>query len=49
LLWARVTAIAPHEYVVCPAEPPDPTDPAGWAALPVLARADGRAEGSVIR
>jgi hypothetical protein len=49
LLWARVTAIAPHEYVVCAAEPPDPTDPAGWAALPVLARADGRAEGSVIR
>ncbi|HYS38795.1 MAG TPA: hypothetical protein VEO01_24515, partial [Pseudonocardiaceae bacterium] len=47
-LWARVTAIAPHEYVVCAAEPRDSTDPDDWAALPVLARANGRAEGSVI-
>ncbi|WEH34414.1 condensation domain-containing protein [Streptomyces sp. AM 4-1-1] len=48
-LPGRVTAIAPHRYLVHPAAPPADglADPAAWAALPVIADASGRAEGRV--
>jgi hypothetical protein len=36
------TAMTPHRYVLCAGAPDDPTDPAGWRRLPVLAAASGR-------
>ncbi|MFJ6012001.1 condensation domain-containing protein [Streptomyces sp. NPDC092952] len=46
-LPGRITAIAPHRYLVHPAGPPADLldDPAAWAALPVVAEASGRSEG----
>jgi hypothetical protein len=46
MLPGRVTVIAPHDYVVYSGAPPDPADPDGWAAIPVIARGDGRPAGS---
>ncbi|MFF4751993.1 condensation domain-containing protein [Streptomyces sp. NPDC002514] len=46
-LPGRVTAIAPHHYVVHDDAPAGPaaTDPDAWAALPVRTQADGRRDG----
>ncbi|WP_173062492.1 condensation domain-containing protein [Phytohabitans houttuyneae] len=38
----RLTAMTPQRYVICDGTPPDPTDPAGWRLLPVLAEGTGR-------
>jgi hypothetical protein len=39
-LAAHPTAITPRHYVICPAAPPDPADPAAWP--PPLATGTGR-------
>jgi hypothetical protein len=36
------TAITPRHYVICPAAPPDPADPAAWP--PPLAAGTGRTQ-----
>ena len=41
-LPGRVTALAPHEYVICADPPPDPSDEDSWAAREVVARGTGR-------
>ncbi|WP_433260046.1 condensation domain-containing protein [Actinosynnema sp. CS-041913] len=41
-LPGRVTAITPHEYVVCASPPDDPADTAAWTARPVVSRSSGR-------
>ncbi|MFD3326411.1 condensation domain-containing protein [Streptomyces sp. NPDC058701] len=45
-LPGRVTALAPHHYVVHPVAPESGRDdPAAWAALPVTAASSGRPQG----
>lgn len=46
-LPGRVTAMAPHRYLVHPVAPPADRvgDPAAWESLPVIADASGRTEG----
>jgi hypothetical protein len=41
-LTRHPTAITPRHYIICPAAPPDPADPAAWPAP--LAAGAGRAE-----
>ncbi|MBB5953722.1 hypothetical protein FHS29_000292 [Saccharothrix tamanrassetensis] len=41
-LPGRVTAITPHEYVVCASPPDDPADAGGWRARLVVSSSSGR-------
>jgi hypothetical protein len=46
LMWGRVSAMAPHDYVVVAGTPPESACPDCWAALPVVVAGDGRGDGS---